>query len=233
MDGEILAAVAAEEPAMTRLLAALVPARTLLGDEAPGQAIMRTAFADLGLEPFDVPLDPDALAAHPGGAPFSWDVAGKANVLATWAPAARGRPLADPLRPHRRRLPGAGVAVERRPVRAAPRGRVDVRPRRGRHEVAGWRPWSARWRAAAARARAARAGPAPVGRRGGVHGQRRARLCPRRPHRRRGDPHRAHHAARSGTPRSACCGSRCACSARPPMRATRRWARTRSRRRTR
>ena len=88
MDGEILAAVAAEEPAMTRLLAALVPARTLLGDEAPGQAIMRTAFADLGLEPFDVPLDPDALAAHPGGAPFSWDVSGKANVLATWAPAA-------------------------------------------------------------------------------------------------------------------------------------------------
>ena len=88
MDGEILAAVAAEEPAMTRLLAALVPARTLLGDEAPGQAIMRAAFADLGLEPFDVPLDPDALAAHPGGAPFSWDVSGKANVLATWAPAA-------------------------------------------------------------------------------------------------------------------------------------------------
>ena len=88
MDGEILAAVAAEEPAMTRLLAALVPARTLLGDEAPGQVIMRTAFADLGLEPFDVPLDPDALAAHPGGAPFSWDVSGKANVLATWAPAA-------------------------------------------------------------------------------------------------------------------------------------------------
>lgn len=45
---------------------------------------MRRAFAGLGLEPFDVPLDPEALARHPGGAPFSWDVAGKANVLATW-----------------------------------------------------------------------------------------------------------------------------------------------------
>ena len=49
---------------------------------------MRRAFAALGLEPFDVPLDPAALAAHPAGAPFSWDVAGKANVLANWEPAA-------------------------------------------------------------------------------------------------------------------------------------------------
>jgi acetylornithine deacetylase len=88
MDAEILAAVAAEEAAMAELLAELVEAPTLLGDEAAGQAIMRRTFAALGLEPFDVPLDPDALAGHPGAAPFSWDVAGKANVLATWEPAA-------------------------------------------------------------------------------------------------------------------------------------------------
>ncbi len=88
MDAEILAAVAAEEAAMAGLLAELVAAPTLLGDEAAGQAIMRRAFADLGLEPFDVPLDPAALAGHPGAAPFSWDVAGKANVLANWEPAA-------------------------------------------------------------------------------------------------------------------------------------------------
>jgi acetylornithine deacetylase len=95
MDAEILAAVAAEEAAMAGLLAELVAAPTLLGDEAAGQAIMRRAFADLGLEPFDVPLDPAALAGHPGAAPFSWDVAGKANVLANWEPAApaRGRSL--------------------------------------------------------------------------------------------------------------------------------------------
>jgi acetylornithine deacetylase len=95
MDAEILAAVAAEEAAMAGLLAELVAAPTLLGDEAAGQAIMRRAFADLGLEPFDVPLDPAALDGHPGAAPFSWDVAGKANVLANWEPAApaRGRSL--------------------------------------------------------------------------------------------------------------------------------------------
>jgi acetylornithine deacetylase len=88
MDAEILAAVAAEEAAMVDLLAELVAAPTLLGEEAPGQAIMRRAFADLGLRPFDVPLDPAALDGHPGAAPFSWDVAGKSNVLATWEPAA-------------------------------------------------------------------------------------------------------------------------------------------------
>jgi acetylornithine deacetylase len=95
MDAEILAAVAAEEAAMAELLCELVAAPTLLGDEAPGQAIMRRAFTGLGLEPFDVPLDPATLATHPGAAPFSWDVSGKANVLATWEPAgpADGRSL--------------------------------------------------------------------------------------------------------------------------------------------
>jgi acetylornithine deacetylase len=86
VDAEITAAVAAEEPAMVALLEELVAAPTLLGDEAPGQEVMRRAFAGLGLEPFDVPLDPAVLAGHPGAAPFSWDVAGKANVLATWEP---------------------------------------------------------------------------------------------------------------------------------------------------
>ena len=88
VDGEILEAVAAEAPAMTELLAELVAARTLLGDEAAGQAVMRRAFADMGLEPFEVPLDVAALERHPAGAPFGWDVEGKANVLADWNPAA-------------------------------------------------------------------------------------------------------------------------------------------------
>ena len=51
---------------------------------------MRRAFAGLGLEPFDVTLDPATLAAHPGAAPFSWEVAGKANVLADWPAVAPG-----------------------------------------------------------------------------------------------------------------------------------------------
>ena len=64
-DGDILAAVAAEEPAMVDLLAELVAAPTLLGHEAAGQAVMRRAFADLGLEPVDVPLRPRGLEGHP------------------------------------------------------------------------------------------------------------------------------------------------------------------------
>jgi acetylornithine deacetylase len=95
VDGEIVGAVAAEAPAMTDLLAELVAAPTLLGDEAPGQAVMRRAFSELGLEPFEVPLDRAALERHPAGAPFGWDVEGKANVLADWRPtgAADGRSL--------------------------------------------------------------------------------------------------------------------------------------------
>ena len=84
MDEEILAAVAAEQPAMVELLGELVAEPTLLGREASGQAVMRRAFARLGLEPFDVPLDAAALERHPGGAPFSWELDGKANVLADW-----------------------------------------------------------------------------------------------------------------------------------------------------
>ena len=51
---------------------------------------MRRAFVGLGLEPFDVPLERGGARAAPGGAPFSWDLDGKANVLADW-----GRPNGD------------------------------------------------------------------------------------------------------------------------------------------
>jgi acetylornithine deacetylase len=87
MDAEILAAVAAEEPAMVELLVDLVRAPTLRDHEASGQAVMRRAFDALGLAPFDVALDRGALDGHPGAAPFSWDVDGKVNVLANWDPA--------------------------------------------------------------------------------------------------------------------------------------------------
>jgi acetylornithine deacetylase len=93
VDAEILAAVAAEQRAMVELLAELVAAPTQLGHEAGGQAVMRRAFAALGLEPFDVALDADALEQHPAGAPFSWQVDGKANVLANWNGSGGGRSL--------------------------------------------------------------------------------------------------------------------------------------------
>ena len=81
---EILAAIAAEQRTIERLLVELVAAPTVLGQESAGQQVMRAAFADLGLEPREVGLDPEILRAHPGASPFSWDVSGKTNVVADW-----------------------------------------------------------------------------------------------------------------------------------------------------
>jgi acetylornithine deacetylase len=75
---------------MEELLAELVAAPTTLGSEEPGQRVMARAFGDCGLEPRDIWLDADALRAHPNSSPFSWDVAGKRNVVATWHAAASG-----------------------------------------------------------------------------------------------------------------------------------------------
>jgi len=83
-DAAVADAIAAEAGYMEELLARLVEAPTLLGNEEPGQELMREAFRELGLEPADVPLDADALRAHPAASPFSWDVSGKANVITTW-----------------------------------------------------------------------------------------------------------------------------------------------------
>jgi acetylornithine deacetylase len=83
-DADVAAAVAAEERGIVALLSELIAAPTVLGDEEPGQAVMRRALAGLGLEPVDVPLELGELERHPAGAPFSWPVDGKANVVATW-----------------------------------------------------------------------------------------------------------------------------------------------------
>lgn len=92
---KIMAAVAEREGEMHRLLEALVTEQTLLGQESAGQRIMRAAFEDLGLKAREVALEPEALRSHPGASPFSWEVAGKSNVLASWGPATRtaGRSL--------------------------------------------------------------------------------------------------------------------------------------------
>jgi acetylornithine deacetylase len=89
-DEQILAAVAEGEAEMEALLSDLVRARPLFGAEADGQDVMRRAFAGLGLDPVDVPLDAAALRACPAASPFSWDVAGKASVVARWPPAGAG-----------------------------------------------------------------------------------------------------------------------------------------------
>jgi acetylornithine deacetylase len=89
-DAAIVDAVAAEARSMEELLARLVAAPTVLGNEEPGQQLVREAFRELGLEPLDIPLDPTALRAHPASSPFSWDVSGKANVVTTWPPSGNG-----------------------------------------------------------------------------------------------------------------------------------------------
>ena len=45
---------------MEELLRQLVEAPTTLGNEEPGQAVLRDAFRAVGLEPRDIPLDPAA-----------------------------------------------------------------------------------------------------------------------------------------------------------------------------
>jgi acetylornithine deacetylase len=87
------AAVAAETEWMVALLERLVAAPTTIGQEEAGQVLMAQAFADCGLEPVDVPLDADALRAHPHHSPFSWPVEGKRNVVATLAGSGGGRSL--------------------------------------------------------------------------------------------------------------------------------------------
>jgi acetylornithine deacetylase len=92
-DQALLDAVEGEAEAMEALLVELVEAPTVLGNEEPGQALMSDAFAGCGLEPVDVPLDAQALRAHPLASPFTWEVAGKRNVVATWAGVGEGRSL--------------------------------------------------------------------------------------------------------------------------------------------
>jgi acetylornithine deacetylase len=87
------AAVAAETEWMVALLERLVAAPTTLGHEEAGQVLMAQAFADCGLEPADVPLDAEALRAHPHHSPFSWPVEGKRSVVATRAGSGGGRSL--------------------------------------------------------------------------------------------------------------------------------------------
>ena len=73
-DTEIAEAIAAGAEWMTELLARLVDRDTTLGKEEAGQAVMREAMQELGLEPVDVPMDTEALRAHPAASPFDWDV---------------------------------------------------------------------------------------------------------------------------------------------------------------
>jgi acetylornithine deacetylase len=87
---EIAEAVAAESAYMEELLVRLVEAPTTLGNEEPGQQVMREALRAIDLDPVDVPLDEEMLRSHPAASPFSWDISGKRNVVADWHPVGEG-----------------------------------------------------------------------------------------------------------------------------------------------
>ncbi len=89
---DVVAAVEAEAAEIEGLLAHLVTAPTVLGQEEAGQLVMEGALRDAGLEPFSVPLDAEAIRTHPDHSPFSWSVEGKRNVLARWG-SGEGRSL--------------------------------------------------------------------------------------------------------------------------------------------
>jgi acetylornithine deacetylase len=85
-NARIMEAIAEGAEWMNDVLAGLVRASTTLGNEEPGQVVVREALRDLGLDPVDVSMDAEALRAHPQASPFDWDIEGKNNVVATWAP---------------------------------------------------------------------------------------------------------------------------------------------------
>ena len=85
-DREIAEAIRASSEWMADVLAGLVKAPTVLGNEEPGQEVVRGALREIGLSPVDVPMDAEAIRAHPAHSPFDWDVSRKRNVVATWQP---------------------------------------------------------------------------------------------------------------------------------------------------
>ncbi len=78
---------------MEDLLVALVRQPTELGHEDAGQELIAEAWKECGLEPREVPMDADALRHHPNASPFSWEVTGKRNLVATWPGTGGGRSL--------------------------------------------------------------------------------------------------------------------------------------------
>jgi acetylornithine deacetylase len=89
-DDDLARAVDAEADWIEALTCRLVEVASTLGNEEPAQVIVEGALRELGLEPVDVPMDAEVLRSHPLAAPFSWDVEGKRNVVATWAAVGEG-----------------------------------------------------------------------------------------------------------------------------------------------
>ena len=84
----LLQAVDALEAEAVDVLAGLVRHRSLLGEEAECLDAMEDHFAALGLEPWRVPTDPEALAGVAGFSPPLISYEGRDNVVAVHRPLA-------------------------------------------------------------------------------------------------------------------------------------------------
>lgn len=90
----ILDAVTSLRDASTTMLARLVRHRSVLGEEAACLEDMAQIYREIGLSPWRVPVDAEALANHPGFSPPLIGYSGRDNVVAIHKPTAtRGRSL--------------------------------------------------------------------------------------------------------------------------------------------
>jgi acetylornithine deacetylase len=94
-EAEILAAVQAQRDDAVQLLCRLVAEPSLLGHEAPAQALMAAEFAAMGLEVRTLDIDESRLRDHPGYSPSLVSYDGRRNVLGLHRPRGpvRGRSL--------------------------------------------------------------------------------------------------------------------------------------------
>ena len=90
----ILDAAASLRDDAVAMLARLVRHRSVLGEEASCLEEMVGIYRDLGLSPWRIPVDAEALAGHPGFSPPLIGYAGRENVAAVHRPSAtKGRSL--------------------------------------------------------------------------------------------------------------------------------------------
>jgi len=64
------------------LASRLVAEPSTLGNEASVMAVMKDSLAGLGMNPVEVPIDPQTLKKNPGFAPVPWDYENRCNVVA-------------------------------------------------------------------------------------------------------------------------------------------------------
>jgi acetylornithine deacetylase len=82
LENRILESVESLESDIVDFAARLVAQPSTLGNEASVLEVMEAEMKSMGLEPKRVPIDPQALADHPGFAPVPWSYEGRYSLAA-------------------------------------------------------------------------------------------------------------------------------------------------------